>query len=371
MDCKDKNHHLSAEEIAMKRRWDITLLTVGLVFAVSACGGDEENSSAAPSTGADADTEGSPLELVVGMPTTAADSLNYVAAQAGFFEDNNVNVEIQDNLGANTASLLASGQVDVIAHAAGVPIAVAVQGRQTSIIYSLTGGGQGGSVVGNPDVASLEDLRDRSDCRIGSFAAGSSAFGFAQLYAENLGLDCDFVPFQDAASQVGALAAKRVDAVVGAYPNFSQAVDQGQATVLVDTRDEKQAEKYVGEPYSEVVISGLTDNLKEKSDAVVRYLRGLAAAAEYIADTDPAEVAAVMKKQASLAERTVEQVESDVTTLEAYRFKGTDEGHISEKQWDLARERIADWGIQGYSPDDEKFAYDAQVDMSYYDEAFN
>ncbi len=346
----------------------VVVVSIAALAAIAGCGGDDSTDSGSSSVG---DSGGSKPTLKVALPTAGADSLNYVADSEGFFADEGVDVEIIGNTGANLATMVASGQADIGVFGAGSPLLTAAQGKPSSIIYALTGGGQGGSIVGPPETKTLADLQAKSgDCRIGSFPPGSSAYGYANLYKQTADLDCDIVPLPDVASQIGALSAGRVDALVGAYPNFASTIDEGKATLLMDSRDPAQRQKYIGRDFVEVVLYGDKANLQSKGDALVPYLKALKKAADYIGDQDPAEVAAEIKDQPALAETTQDQVESDVASLSVYQYLGSDDGFITEPQWDFALTRIALWGLPGFDPQAPSSSYAEAIDMSYYEKAF-
>lgn len=316
-----------------------------------------------------AQTAGQMQTLNVALATVTADSLNLVAKAEGIFAKHGLNVVFTQTTPATLASAVASGQSDIGIHAMGVPLSVANSGKKTSVIMATTGGGQGGSVFGSVGLASLESLKSKSDCKIGTLTAGSSAAGFAVLYKKTLGLPCEITPFQDLPSQIGALVAKRVDVLVGAYPNFIRTVGEGKATLLVDSRDPAQAAKYLGEPFPEVGAFGLSENLPKKRALIVAYIKSLMEAQKLIEQTPAQKVAASMKKLPELAERSESLVEEDVKALQAYRFRGTDQGRIIEAQWKRTLDGISLWGLPNFSVSNPTFSYDAAVDMSYYDAA--
>jgi ABC-type nitrate/sulfonate/bicarbonate transport system substrate-binding protein len=309
--------------------------------------------------------------IKVVMATLTSDSLNLVAKSEGFFAKRGLNVVFVVSNPTMLTSVVASGQADIGLHATGIPLSINAAGRKTAIIFATTGGGQGGSMFGAPGLTAVEPLKGRTGCKIGTLSAGTSAAGYAVLYKQQLGLPCDIVPFQDIPSQIGALSAKHIDAIVGAYPNFAPAVADGKATLVVDTRDPEQSQKYLGDPFPEVVAFGLADNLASKRSAIVSYLQALADAQSFIETTPIASIAEAEKRNLpELSERPLAVVESDLKALQAYRWRGSDRGHITEPQWKLALSRIALWGLSNFSVENPVFSYSAAVDMSYYEAAF-
>ncbi len=309
--------------------------------------------------------------LTVVLANQFAESLNYVAKANGFFTKRGVSVVFNQSTPGMVPSVIASGVADLGVNALGSPLSLDASGKKVSIVFAFTGGGQGGSVVGaKGGVKSIEVMKSKPDCRIGTLPAGTSAAGFAVVYKRSLALSCDIVPFQDAASELGALVANRVDVLVGSYPTFDNAVSQGKISVLVDTRDPEQYQKYLGEFFPEVVLFGSADNLNAKRPAVVAYLKALVDANNFIESTPSEAVATSMKTLPELEDRLESLVKSDVETLQAYRFRGSERGFISEKDWTLALSRVADWGLPNFSTGSAVFSYRQAVDMSYYKAAF-
>jgi len=305
--------------------------------------------------------------LVVAMPTIGSDILHYAAIRKDIFKQRGVNVTMLDNTGANTASLVVSGQADIALFAATVPLIIAGQGKETSIIYGIGGAGIGGSVVGDgKKVNSMEDLKTANPCRIATFPAGSVAYGFAALFKDNLKLNCELIPFSDPPSQLGALLSGRAEAIVGSYTNFATTVADGKAKLIMDSRDPEQRRKYIGPEFPEAVMFGLTDKLKAKSDAVVRYLKGLDDTYKLLKGSTDAQMADILTGTPALAGRSKQQLQSDVASIRHYVTKGSTDGYIAKSQWDIGLQRYALWGVPGFNSALPRNAYDARVDMSYY-----
>lgn len=332
------------------------VVVIATALVMSGCGNDAR-------TGGGGGSE----TISVGYPTPFADVLNYIADSKGYFEENGVDVDLVLSNGANLPGEIAAGRIDLAAHAVGVAMSLVQQGKPQKVIYGLTGGGQGGTLFVGSGTDSVEALRAKPDCRIGTFPAGSSAYGFAQVYIAKLGLSCDVVPFQDVPSQLGALASDRVDALVGVYLNFIQAVHEGKAKVLIDSRDPAVAEENLGAPYPEVALFGSESNLDKLAASLPGYVDAIDKAARYMRDTPAETVAEDIAGQPNLKGQTRAQIQGAVETLSSYLWRGTDEGRITSEQWAATLRGVSSWGLKGFSADDAKFGYDALVDNSYHD----
>ncbi|MEX2194337.1 MAG: ABC transporter substrate-binding protein [Thermoleophilaceae bacterium] len=349
----------------MRGRWFVALVACA-TLVVAGCGGDDDDEGGG--NGGGSDSSGNVPGLTVAVATTQSDILNYVAEAQGFFEEENVDVTIRDNTQANTTSMVVSGQVDIAAFAAVAPLIASGQGRPASTIYGISGGGVGGFAIGK-DVESLEDLRNVDDCRIGTFPAGTSSYGYGTLYNEKFELGCEVVPLQDAASEVAALASDRVDAVVGGYAFLAPAVEEQDANVLVDTREPEQRARYIGEDFPEVVFWGLRDNLEEKRDSLGRYMAALDKARQFIEEQSDEQVAAILSDLevfSSLSEDEI--VPTVVEPFRIYMGAGSQDGYISEEAWEVGLERYELFGVPDFDASAEENQYDQAVNMEYYEE---
>ncbi|MEX2194317.1 MAG: ABC transporter substrate-binding protein [Thermoleophilaceae bacterium] len=339
----------------------LAALLLAASLAVAGCGDDDDDG------GGNGEASQNLQALKVGIPTVASDFTSYVADSQGFFEEEGLDVTIQDGTAANTASLVSSGDVDIAQFAAATPLVVSAQGRQTSIIYGLSGGGQGGSIIGAPgEVDTIEKFRELSDCRIGTFPPGSSAYGYAALYNENLDLGCDLVPFQDAPSQIAALAANRVDVIVGALGNWTEALGDEQVVLLMDSRDPDQREEFIGEPFPETVFWGIAETLESKRESVAAFLSGIDKARQFLQDSSTEEIAEAVSEYESFSSLPEAALHNGIETFKAYVGVGSDDGFITEDQWSVGLERYALWGLPRFDAQADSNSYENAVDMSYY-----
>jgi ABC-type nitrate/sulfonate/bicarbonate transport system substrate-binding protein len=355
---------------------------VGLVSCfVVACGGGNESggstshsgsTSAAPAateTTARADLQ--PLKIA--FPASVTSTMpTYVAAAQGLFEREGLEVEITDGLGANVANVVVSGQYDIGMIGLATPITVAEQGKPTSVTYGLGGGGSGGMLLGGPRIRTLEELQSKDGCRVATFPPGAASNGNAQQYRQSFLRNCDIVPLTDLPTLIAAVSAGRADAMVGNFNTaVAQAVDQGKLHILVDTRDAAQRERALGADriVSEFGEWGIKDNLEAKRASVVAYYRAVDAARAFIATASDEEVAELLKTQRTFADRSLEELTSEVRSNRAYLTVGSDDGYITEEQWNATVEAYAAWGIQGVEPGSEVSSYAERVDMSYLAEA--
>jgi NitT/TauT family transport system substrate-binding protein len=361
----------------MQRAAALLALLLVAALAISACGGDDKNESSGSDSAASGDAksgDAAPAKvapLTVALATTQTDIMNYIAREKGFFEEEGVDVTIQDNTQANTTPLVVSGKVDIGALATTGPLAAAQQGAETVVFYALSGGGVGGTMISDgKEIKTPEDLAKLGDnCKIGTFPAGTSSYGYGALYAQKLNPKCQVTPLQDAAAEVGALASGRVSAVVGGYAFLNPIVQQGKGAMLVDTT-EPGREKYMGPDFVEVGFFGLKKTLDEKRESVVRYIKAIQKAREFVLQNDEQTIADTLAGIKVYAELPPEALKDSVAkSAKVYIAAGGKDGYIEKDAWDFALTRYQFFGIPKFDAKLPAFGFDERVDMSFYEEA--
>lgn len=338
-----------------------------LALLGAGCGSDDDTDS---DEGGGASASNGVETLKLAVPTVGGDLLNHVALERGFFEQEGVDVQISENTLANTGTLVAAGEVDIAQFGVSLPTVTSIQGKDVSILFALSGGGHGGSIFSDDEVATIEDLQAMDECRLGTLPPPSSSFGLTAQYKENLGLNCEIVPLPDSPAHVGGLLADRIDAFVGSYGSFLEAIDKNEIHPLIDSRDTAQREQYLPKPVAEVVVYGLKEKVEEKREAIKRYIRALLAAEEYLGDAPSEEVAESLKQNSLYDNLTPEAVKDGIVEgIRPYLLVGSEKGRISEAQWadSLEFQRLSD--IEGFDPESERVQYAAMVDAAIYDEA--
>jgi ABC-type nitrate/sulfonate/bicarbonate transport system substrate-binding protein len=336
-------------------------LCATLVIAGCGSGGAEPSSS---------ETSG---KLTVALGSTNSDINNFIALEKGYFKAQGLHVDLQADAGANTTSLVASGQADIAAYAITTPLVVAGKGQAVKVIYGTTGAGTSGMLAAGPEIKSIEQLKTVHGCKIGSFPPGSVVWAYTNMLINDVPLDCEAVPFQNAAAISGALVSGRVQAVVGSVPFFSSLIDDGKAHWLINTfADPSLTKKYYGPPIPEGAVWGMADNLRSKKELIVRYLKALAQARAFVKDkANTDEVTKILASQPSFSGMTEDQVRKNVTEInQVYQYAwGHGDGRITNEQWDAVLKVAGSGAVPGYKAGEKAFSYPSMVDMSYLDQA--
>jgi ABC-type nitrate/sulfonate/bicarbonate transport system substrate-binding protein len=346
-------------------RW-VVVMVAGVAALATGCGDSSSDASSSATT--PNATKAAPVEtLTVGIPAVAADVLTYIAQAKGYFTQQGVKVNIVDNTGANTSSLVVSGKLDIALYSAPTALIVAGQGKPTSIIYGLGGESQGASLFGaTGKVTSIDKLKALKSCRIATYPPGSNTYGAAVFYKQKYGLKCDLVPFQDPGSQLGALESGRADVIVGSYPNYAGAVGQKKIVAIIDTRDPKQRADAIGTDYVTVVYFGLTDKLKSKSAAVAKFLKAVNQSVDFAKQSSPQAIADLLKQFTVFGSLTPEGRLTTVSSILPYLLGGSQDGYITPDQWSLALKNYGTWGLPKFDPNAAVNSLQQRVDMSYY-----
>jgi ABC-type nitrate/sulfonate/bicarbonate transport system substrate-binding protein len=338
-----------------------------VVLAVLAAGCGSSSSGSKSSSGSTVPSAQGSSSLTVGIPAVAADVLTYVAQANGYFKQQGLKVNIVDNTGANTASLLVSGKLDIALYSAPTALLISGQGKPTSVIYGLGGESQGASVFGAAGkVTSMSRLASMKSCRIATYPPGSNTYGAAEFYKQKYGLKCSLVPFQDPGSQLGALESGHADAIVGSYPNYAGAVAAKKIVTIIDTRNPTQRAQALGVDYVTVAYFGMTSVLKSKRPAVTKFLKAINQSVQYVKGKSGAQIATLLNQFSVFGGLTPSVRLTTVSSIIPYLLTGSDDGYITPSQWKLALQKYGTWGLPSFTPSASTNSYAQRVDMSYY-----
>ena len=297
----------------------------------------------------------------------AESSQPFVAQAQGFFKDAGVEVTFMDNVGSNVPTVVASGQADIAQSGLGTPLVLTGQGRQTVIIFNSLSG-TGSSVMGSPGVTKLDELKDQ---RVASMAAkGTTTYGSAAWYNHKYKLNMDLVPFADPAAGAAALASGQVKGAVGDAGYYAEAVANGKAEYIYDTRDPEVRKQVIGDDVADAGYFGLKENLDKKREAVNRFMTAILRAGEYMDSASDEDLAADLQ---SFPVYQAFPKETFPTLVKRARGHWTmippGNGFISDEAWDATLERLQYWGLDGFDKSDPQFAYDNMIDMAPFEEA--
>lgn len=273
----------------------------------------------------------------------------YVAKYNGFFDKEGVNVDIKQ-VGANALTTVVAGQADLgwSAAAAFVP---PKSGKQTSIIY-------GGSIEGiSGFMAGGKKITDPSQCKkVGALGPGTAVYRWAQIFAQAYGVTYDIVPLQDYPTILAAVLSGRVDCAVATNTIFAPKLADKSLNTLIDLRDKDALHAGIPKDVLDSMVWGMTDTMKAKSDAIVKFLKGLQDAANYMKSASPDDITALLQKSDDFKAVNKDTLLAGVTF--DLPFLAPNNGQVDESAWP---DQINFWS----STD----TYGQRVDMSYLQKA--
>jgi NitT/TauT family transport system substrate-binding protein len=323
---RSSRHHFVLEGHSMRARGSLTVAMAGLMIALAACGGSDENTDA----NAAADTEdagGGELEttdLTIGVLPLADYAAVYWAQDEGFFEDAGLNVTLQPISGGPVGiQTTVAGELDcsfantiatVVAQTSDVPVTMAV--------LSSALGDESNVIVVKEDspIQSIEDLDGATIGVNTTNNVGDVAF-YNLLDAQGIDIDVQFVevPFGE---MIEGVQGGSIDATHVPEPFRSAALAAGLRPVADLTEEPNQdlpaaafvcGDQFVQEnpnttrAFAEALYAAGGDMLEREAD-VRTWLPGVAGV--------PEEVAQNMKLPTYFSEPEPDQVERLVELLD-------------------------------------------------------
>ncbi len=342
------------------------ILAFGLAAALLAsC-----SSSSTPTTTATSSSSGPPPSITIGTAAALSNFADlYVAQTKGYFKKANVDVTIQSAVGANGLTEVAGGQLDLLMFGTGQALLPAAAGKPTSVIYNFIGAGESGAlaVLASSHYTKITDLSGKPVAVLGT---GGSSYGWGETYSAysktHGGSAFNVVSTSSVSIQVDGLLSGHYAALVSTAALLTPEIQSGKVTLLVDP-SKSSASTYVGSPYAEDSVWGLTQTIKQKHVAVVRLLEALRAADTWLHGASPAQIATVLASNSAFTGQTVARLQANA----AYdkNFFAPTLGFISKSYWQATLDHLGYWNLPNVDLGSSAASYSARVDMSYWQEA--
>ena len=379
----------STEGVPARRRRVAAWLAVTMValLIAAACGGDDDDATATTTTaaasGASTTAGGEttttalepvdPLKVTIGSRSEVYGA-TWIALGENLFEKHGVPVEVTSYDGIATGlAQLSADQIDLFFFTPLLGLNLANQGIPMSFIYRFSDlDYRTAAFATAKDVATIDDLRAMgSDCRVASTSVGTSFYRMALAFSEAYGLQCELVPQASGNLQVPALASGEVQGAVVVPTMAYQASKDGIINLQYDPRSvtEEEGAKVFAESYPHIVVFGKKAVLEEKHEAVVRFVSALQEASQIIETSTPLDLANITVKVEPWATTDPAASAESWAVIQKQVPLGDQAGHIAEDEWNNVLNGLVEWGVEGVDPADPDIAYDAVIDMSYFDEA--
>jgi NitT/TauT family transport system substrate-binding protein len=214
------------------------------------------------------------LTIVTGsQPTAFYEVITYVADQAGFFKEQNLDVTVNYAGNPNIAAqLISSGKGDIGAGAMEPLITGYEKGVRLQVFFMRSP--KNSYAIGVPVDSPIKTLADFKGALIGEYSTGSSAEDYATPMLLGAGLhkgDFSFIPIGNGSQAIQALQSKRVAAA--AFPYL-------ELLLYVVNADQKY--RYFFNPIEDSVpntgYTATPQTLLAKADQIKRFCRALAQA---------------------------------------------------------------------------------------------
>lgn len=179
--------------------------------------------------------------------------------------------------------------------------------------------------------------------------------------------NCKINTFGEIKLAVASATAGRDSAVVTSYSTMAAGVAAGKLTVLVDTSNSAERERYFGGNEIEGVDWGLKRTVEAKSGAIAAFLAGVDKAKMWAASHSDEEVAQVLHKYKGFNTRTIEDLAADYGKTKNYLDVGSQNGYISQETWKTTLTALESWKIPNFDGSGPSDAYDEIIDMKPFD----
>jgi hypothetical protein len=287
-------------------------------------------------------------------------TLVWATQQAGYFENENLTVEIKA-VGAGQLGLLVADQADLgIQSPSGVLLPVN-SGKETTILFANSGRGIGGFMAAGPNIQKVTDCK-----RVATLALGSAVYAWTTVYKKAFGANYEIVSVNDLPSEVALITSGSTDCAISSYAAFSPGLDSGKLHLIVDPRNPSTLPAAVSQQLNAAVegsVFGLTEHVKQRKGAIQRFMRAyLKGLSEIIQKQSASQIAALLRKSPDWQPIAQEKL---APLMDITKFSwAPNGGYISKSQWTTELQWIAGGGTSLGNLDDPKWAYDRRVDMS-------
>jgi ABC-type nitrate/sulfonate/bicarbonate transport system substrate-binding protein len=354
--------------LGLARRCVITFLAIGLTLSAVACGGGDSESETSNGASESSSAEAKELpSLSVSMAlTTIAYPDFFVAQELGMFKDAGVDVSIEIN-GSTYVTDTLGGHSDVFVSGAATVLQLAGQGVDAKLLYEATGGIPSALAVrSDSPYKTVEDLAGKKLVTSSTGAGHGSAVALSR-YVESRGL-----------------APIKVVAATAPSGNYGALVVSGGADAAIQTPDAMMADIVNGKlrvilsgteaPLSEILPMSIVGagviapvrNLKDKDDALTKFIAGMRVADMWIQSRPESEVLEVLRKQPAFKESSDDVFARNAEFSAPYWPESI--GHVTPEAWEESLPVFETWGT-GLSTESPKASFDERVDMSYWDAA--
>lgn len=316
-----------------------------------------------------------PVPLNVGVGSV---NLSYgpfwVAMAKGFFKKDGVTVNIVSyNTAANTANMIASGEVDVQLFSPALGFLLMKQGIGVQYVYNMSSfTSSTNAIISSKSITSVSQLQAMgTNCRFASTATASIPYVSAISYSRLEGLKCQLVQLPTVPAEVSAVVSGSSQLASVPYTSALVAANAGQVNFLVDPLHMQKtvAKKLVSAPYPVFVVLGQTSLLKQHRVAVTRFVKALRQAAAAMAKLSDAKLGVLTATLPAFAGQTAPLLTEGWRAVHPQLSLGPNAGFINRAQWANEVRGLAQWDLPGYTLSNPLMKYASDINMTFWNNA--
>lgn len=277
-----------------------------------------------------------------------------IAERLGYFKEQGLDLTINDfRGGAESLRSLVGGSVDVVAGAYEHTIRMQAKGQDIRAVIEL--GRFPGMVlaVRKDRAAQVRSFKDLKGMKVGVTAPGSSTnfFAFALIAKEGLKPeDISIIGVGAGPSAVAAIKKGEIDAIVNLDPVISKLVQDGDITILADSRTEEGNMKLFGGNNPAAVVYLKNDFIERNPATVQALVNAFYKALKWLEKATPEDIARTVPEEYYLGDRPLYLV-----AVKASQAMYSRTGIITERGMRNAYEMLAQF---------DQELRDAKVDLS-------
>jgi NitT/TauT family transport system substrate-binding protein len=238
--------------------------------------------------------------LLYYLPLTLAERL-------GYFKEQGLDVTINDFAGgAQSLQALVGGSVDLVTGAYEHNIRMQAKGQDIRAVIEL--GRFPGIVLAVKKDRPVKSFKDLKGMKIGVTAPGSSTNFFANALLAKEGVKPDEVSYirvGSGATAVAAIKRGEIDAISNLDPAISKLEQDGDVTILADSRTEEGNMKLFGGNNPAAVVYLKADFIEKNPVTVQRIVNAFYKALKWLEKATPEDVAKAVPEEYHLGDRAL------------------------------------------------------------------
>ncbi len=271
-----------------------TLLALGAVLVLGACGGTANSGS----TGASGSVQTADVKIMVGGLNKQIYLPNMLAKQLGYFDAEKINVTLIDEGSGQGSELeVVAGNVDAGSGAYSHPVELAAQGKKIETICQFGIAPGEAEMVASKKAGSIKSAADLKGKNLGVTDIGSGTHTITMALLGKAGISADqahYVAVGAGDTFIAAIKNGAIDAGMTTEPTITRLLQTGDAKVLIDLRTPTTTKAALGGDYPFIGIFAKNDWVNGHKDVAQRLVNVYVKTLKWMKAHSAAEIAAKM-----------------------------------------------------------------------------